>query len=234
MSDMRLQKFLSKAGICSRRKGEEYIQCGFVKVNGESVTEPGIKVDPDHDIISFKGKNIHMKNELVYIILNKPEGYITSLKHGNEKIVTDLIDYPVRLNPVGRLDKNSEGLLIMTNDGDLHHKLTHPSYNHEKEYEVRVKSKISDKELKKMSEGVVLDGRKTRTSEIVRTSPSSYKIVLKEGRNRQIRRMAEIAGNKVTRLKRVRISNILLSDLKKGSWRHLNKNEIKKLTDSIK
>ncbi len=122
----------------------------------------------------------------------------------------------------------------MTNDGDLHHKLTHPSYNHEKEYEVKVKSKISDNELKKMSGGVVLDGKKTRPSEIVRTSPSSYKIVLKEGRNRQIRRMAEIAGNKVTRLKRIRISNILLSDLKKGSWRHLNKHEIKKLTDSVK
>ncbi len=230
MSLMRLQKFLSKAGICSRRKGEEYIKAGFVRVNNTVVTELGTKIDPVKDRVEFKGKVVALENDLIYIALNKPKGYVTSCSQSGEKIVLDLIDIPRRVYPIGRLDKDSTGLLILTNDGNLHHRLLHPSFDHEKEYDVTVSKPITDGALRNIAKGMPMMGTKTRPAEINRISAKRFRIVLKEGKNRQIRRMVRKVGNHVTRLKRLRVSNIRLERLKEGTWRYLTEKEIKGLT----
>jgi pseudouridine synthase len=230
MSLMRLQKFLSKAGICSRRKGEEYIKAGLVRVNNTVVTELGTKIDPVNDRVEFKGKVVTPENDLVYIALNKPKGYVTSCSQPGEKIVLDLIDIPQRIYPIGRLDKDSTGLLILTNDGDLHHRLLHPSFDHEKEYDVTVSNPITDGALQNIAGGMPMMGTRTRPAEIIKLSSRRFRIVLKEGKNRQIRRMVRKVGNHVTQLKRLRISNIELEKLKKGTWRYLTEKEIKALT----
>ena len=227
---MRLQKFLSQAGVCSRRKGEEYIKAGLVRVNNTVVTELGTKIDPVSDRVEFKGKVVTPENNFVYIALNKPKGYVTSCSQPGEKIVIDLIDIPQRIYPIGRLDKDSTGLLILTNDGNLHHRLLHPSFDHEKEYDVTVSSPITDGALQNIAGGLPMMGTKTRPAEIIRLSPRRFRIVLKEGKNRQIRRMVRKVGNHVTQLKRLRISNIKLDRLKKGTWRYLTEKEIKALT----
>jgi pseudouridine synthase len=230
MSLMRLQKFLSQAGICSRRKGEEYIKAGLVRVNNAVVTELGTKIDPVNDRVKFKGKVVTSENNLVYIALNKPKGYVTSCSQPGERIVIDLVDIPQRVYPIGRLDKDSTGLLILTNDGNLHHRLLHPSFDHEKEYDVTVSSPITDGALQNIAGGMPMMGTKTRPAEIIRLSARRFRIVLKEGKNRQIRRMVRKVGNHVTQLKRLRISNIELDRLKKGTWRYLTEKEIKALT----
>lgn len=229
MTLMRLQKFLSNAGVCSRRQGEEYIKDGLVKVNGEVVTELGTKVDPDIDRVEFRGKLIQAKVNLIYIALNKPKGYVTSCRQEGDKIVLDLIDISERVYPIGRLDKDSTGLLLLTNDGRLHHGLSHPSFDHEKEYEVTVARPISDGALRKMEKGMPILGTKTRPAEIKRITAKRFRIVLKEGRNRQIRRMVRKVGNQVTSLKRIRVSNIRLGRLAKGAWRYLSEKEKKDL-----
>jgi len=230
MSLMRLQKYLSKAGVCSRRKGEEYIKAGFVRVNNTIVTELGTKIDPVKDLVEFKGKVVIQKNDLVYIALNKPKGYVTSCSQPGEKIVLDLIDVPQRIYPIGRLDKDSTGLLILTNDGDLHHRLLHPSFDHEKEYDVLVSKPITQGALRSISKGIPMMGTKTRPAEIHRISAKRFRIVLKEGKNRQIRRMVRKVGNHVAQLKRVRISNINLKGLNEGTWRYLTEKEKGALT----
>ena len=227
---MRLQKFLSTAGVCSRRKGEEYIQKGFVSVNDKVADQPGIKIDPSKDCVKFNGKVVNIENKLIYIALNKPSGYITSCKHNNEKIVMDLLDIDERVYPVGRLDKKSDGLLLLTNDGTLHHRLSHPSFDHEKQYKVSTLKEIDAQSLKKMAEGILLDDKITRPARVKRISAKSFEIVLKEGRNRQIRRMVDTFDNRVLELTRLRISNIKLGDLKKGHFRYLSEKEITKLT----
>jgi len=232
MASIRLQKFLSIAGICSRRKGEEHILSGDVRVNGEVVTELGTKVDPGIDRVEFRGKSVQVRQKMVYIALNKPRGYVTSCNQKKEKIVLDLIDLKERIYPVGRLDKDSTGLLLLTNDGAVHQKLSHPSYDHEKEYDVTVAMPIQDRELRKMSDGMTILGSKTRPAVITRISARRFRIVLQEGRNRQIRRMVENVGNRVTSLKRIRISDIKLNSLKEGDWRYLTEKEKRGLKDS--
>jgi pseudouridine synthase len=229
MSLMRLQKYLSSAGVCSRRQGEEYIKDGRIRVNGHVITVVGTKIDPDTDRVAFDGKLVEMTAHPVYIALNKPRGYVTSCSHPGEKIVLDLVDIPERIYPVGRLDKDSIGLLLLTNDGRLHHRLSHPSFDHEKEYDVTVSRPISDSTLQRIGKGMPLMGTKTREAEIERISSRRFRIVLKEGKNRQIRRMVKKVGNRVTRLKRTRVSNIRLGKLAEGSWRYLTKNEKKTL-----
>ncbi len=225
MELMRLQKFLSAAGFSSRRQGEEYIKDGRVKVNGIIVTELGTKVDPETDRVEVDGTMLSLNQKLVYIALNKPREYVTSCDQADTKIVLDLIDIPQRVYPIGRLDKDSTGLLLLTNDGRLHHCLSHPSFDHEKEYEVSVAKPIPSGTLERLSKGLLLMGRKTRPATVERISSRQFRIVLKEGRNRQIRRMVRKVGNQVTRLHRMRISNIKIGDLKPGSWRHLTSRE---------
>lgn len=226
---MRLQKFLASAGVCSRRAGEEMILSGLVKVGGRPVTELGTRVDPEKDIVEVRGRKITLQESYIYIALNKPAGYVTSCSHPGERIVLDLVDAGTRIFPVGRLDKDSTGLLILTNDGRIHHRLSHPSFDHEKEYDVTLKNDISDYDLKKLETGVIIDGRKTRTARVARISPDRFRITLKEGRNRQIRKMAEAVGNSVIRLHRTRFSDIGIGNLESGKWRYLSKNEISSL-----
>ncbi|MCU0600856.1 MAG: pseudouridine synthase, partial [Desulfobacterales bacterium] len=169
---------------------------------------------------------IEPHQSMVYIMLNKPRGYITSCRHGSRKIVLDLIDIPQRVYPVGRLDKDSTGLLLLTNDGELHLRLTHPSFDHEKEYEVEVADPISDEALQMMRNGIVMDGVITRKSKIKRLSNRRFRIILQEGKKRQIRRMVETVGNKVTELHRIRVAGLSLGDLAPSKWRHLTDEEI--------
>jgi 23S rRNA pseudouridine2605 synthase/23S rRNA pseudouridine2604 synthase len=233
MAFMRLQKFLSSAGVCSRRKGEEYIRSGRVKVNDRIVKELGTKVDPQIDQIEVNGNTIELNHDNIYIALNKPRGYIASCsrRQADEKIVLDLLDIPLRIYPIGRLDKDSSGLLLLTNDGELHHRLSHPSFDHEKEYEVTVDRPLADGVLRKLAQGLPMMGAKTRTAKIKRLSARRFRIILQEGKNRQIRRMVRKVGARVSRLKRVRVANIKIGRLAEGNWRHLTDREKKVLLE---
>ena len=226
---VRLQKYLSAAGVCSRRKGETYIRQGRVKVNGQKVLQLGTKVDPQQDRVEVAGRLVRPGGEKVYIALNKPRGYITSCHHGGRRVVVDLIDLKARLFPVGRLDRETTGLLLLTNDGHLHHQLSHPSFDHEKEYAVTVQRPIADNDLKRLAEGIPLLGTRTRPARVRRLSGRRFVIVLREGRNRQIRRMVRKIGHDVARLKRIRMANIRLGDLPTGAWRFLSSKERHKL-----
>ena len=233
MGEMRLQKFLSSAGVCSRRKGEELIIAGKVSVNGKTITELGTKIDPARDQVEVGGQPIQPSQELIYIVLNKPGDYVTSCSHPGEKVVVDLVDIPERIYPVGRLDKDSTGLLLLTNDGRIHHRLSHPSFDHEKEYDVTVVRPISDGALKKMSDGLPLMGTRTRPARVTRISGRRFRIVLQEGKNRQIRRMVRKVGNEVKRLQRIRFAGINLGSLSPGRWRYLTSGEKKRLMDGL-
>lgn len=226
---IRLQKFLAHAGVCSRREGERFIQAGRVRVNGRTVTELGAKIDPGIDSVEVDGQPVRLKEKPVYILLNKPAGYISSCRHADRKIVLDLVDVPQRIYPVGRLDMDSTGLLLLTNDGRLHHCLSHPSFDHEKEYLVAVDRPIPDTALREMAGGIALDGKKTRPAHVERVSGDTFRITLREGRNRQIRRMAEALGFTVTRLHRLRMANLTLGNLPAGKWRHLTAEESEQL-----
>jgi len=233
MTEMRLQKFLSGAGICSRRKGEEYIKAGWVKVNGKIVTELGVKVDPERDTVVVDSDAIRSDTTPIYIALNKPRGYVSSCHQQNEKIVLDLLDISERVYPVGRLDKDSTGLLLLTNDGLLHHRLSHPSFNHEKEYEITVDRPLPEGALRKLAKGLPMMGTRTRPARVRRISARRFRIVLKEGKNRQIRRMVRKVGNQVAHLKRIRIANLKLGNLPSGSWRHLTQKEKENLLKAL-
>ncbi len=233
MSEIRIQKYLSAAGVCSRRKAESHIRSGRVRINGETVTVLGTKIDPDKDRIEVDGRLVESAGSKIYIALNKPKGYVTSCDHPGQPLVIDLVDIPDRIYPIGRLDKDSIGLLLLTNDGRLHHQLSHPSFDHEKEYEVTVERPIADHVLQQFSGGVVLKGVKTRPAEVKRLSGRRFRIVLKQARNRQIRRMANKMGHKVIRLKRTRMANIRLHNLPPGAWRHLTAADNRKLLQGI-
>jgi pseudouridine synthase len=225
MTEMRLQKFLSSAGVCSRRKGERFIQEGRVRVNGRRVSELGTKVDADIDFVEFDGQPVSANSQPLYIALNKPKDYVCSCFQKNHKTVLDLLNISERVYPVGRLDKDSTGLLLLTNDGRLHYRLTHPSFDHEKEYEVTVAQALPEAVLRKLAKGLPLMGVKTRPARVKRISSRCFLMVLQEGKNRQIRRMLRKVGNQVTDLKRVRIANIMLGSLPVGRWRYLTKKE---------
>lgn len=233
MVEMRLQKYLSVAGVCSRRKGEVFIREGRVKVNGRTAFELGTKVDPARDFVAFDGVPVRLNTQLIYIALNKPRDYVSSCFQKNEKVVLDLLDISDRVYPVGRLDKDSTGLLLLTNDGHLHYRLTHPSFDHEKEYEVTLASPLPQGALRKLAEGLPMMDTKTRAARIKRISSRRFRIVLQEGKNRQIRRMVRKVGNQVVDLKRIRIANIELASLPLGRWRHLAEREKDELLRSL-
>ena len=222
---MRIQKFLSAAGICSRRRGEAFIKAGRVSLNGQIVVELGTKIDPRNDQLSVDGNPIKYEPSMLYIALNKPVDYVTSCRHPGEKIVLDLVDIDQRVYPIGRLDKDTSGLLLLTNDGRLHHKLSHPSFNHEKEYDVTVAKPITDGALQKLAAGLPMMESKTRPAKVQRIASRRFRIILKEGKNRQVRRMVRKVGNQVTRLKRIRVAGIKLGQLPTGKWRHLTEKE---------
>jgi 23S rRNA pseudouridine2605 synthase/23S rRNA pseudouridine2604 synthase len=229
MTLMRLQKFLSAAGVCSRRKAEDLIRAGRVRVNGQVVVALGAKTDPQTDRVSVDGQAVRPAERMIYIALNKPRGYVCSCRHAGKKIVLDLVDVSERVYPVGRLDKESTGLLLLTNDGRLHLKLSHPSFDHEKEYEVVVERPISDGALRRMAEGMPILNTRTRPAVVHRIGERHFRIVLKEGRNRQIRRMVSRLGNEVVELRRIRVAHIRLDRLPEGKWRHLTDPEVRAL-----
>lgn len=233
---MRLQKFLAHGGVCSRRKAEVHITAGRVRVNGIVVTELGTQVEPGKDKVVFDGKPVSLPSSdqgFTYIAVNKPKGVVTTCSQKNTRIILDLLPLDKinkRVYPVGRLDKDSVGLVLLTDNGDLHNRLSHPSHDHEKEYLVTTFHPIGDEALEAMARGMVIDGQKTRRARVRRISTTSFKIVLKQGLNRQIRKMVGQTGNKVDTLKRIRMANINLGGLKLGDWRYLTKDEVKQLT----
>jgi 23S rRNA pseudouridine2605 synthase len=236
----RLQKVLAQAGVASRRASEELIRQGRVQVNGQVVTELGTKVDPNLDEISVDGTPIADPAEKVYLILNKPPGYISTVHDPwGRPTVLDLIPYEERLYPVGRLDAESEGLLLLTNDGRLTHRLTHPRYEHEKEYLTLVRGHPKDAILSRLRRGVDLEEGRTAPAEVNRVSRKEgletppdttwLRIVVHEGRKRQIRRMCAAVGHPVQRLVRVRMGPIELGDLPVGECRPLSTKEVRRL-----
>lgn len=228
---VRLQKYIADCGVTSRRKAEELIKLGQVEVNESRVTSLGSRVDPGKDSVVVNGKQLQRIEKKIYLKLNKPRGIVSScVSQRGEPTICDLIkDVDERLYPVGRLDQASEGLILLTNDGELANRLMHPRYEHEKEYLVNTELRITNDELRKLSSGIVIDGEKTLPARIKQLSDKSFSIVLKEGKKRQIRLMMAAVGNKVKTLKRVRIKNIMLGDLKPGQYRPLTAEELKSL-----
>jgi 23S rRNA pseudouridine2605 synthase len=231
----RLQKIISAAGITSRRASETLILNGQVAINGVVVTELGSKADPTKDTITVDGKALKVSGQRLYILLNKPPGYITALKDSqNRPLVTDLLtDVPDRVYPVGRLDYNTEGLLLLTNDGEWANRLMHPRHEIEKEYHVRVRGKVIDQQLKRMADGVELEDGLTAPAvvNLVKSGEQNdwISVAIHEGRNRQVRRMCEAVSLSVVRLKRIRYGNLELGTLRTGKFRSLTDAEVKAL-----
>jgi len=231
----RLQKILSQAGIASRRESEKIITDGRVAVNGSVVTELGTKADPDQDIITVDGKPLTIEEQRVYLLLYKPVGYMTTMKDPEGRpIVSDLLKgVKERVYPIGRLDYNTEGLLLLTNDGELANQLMHPSHEVDKGYLVRVSGHVSPEQMKRLSEGVRLEDGMTAPAKVLPVSESEHNswisITIHEGRYRQVRRMCEAVGLSVVRLKRSRYDFLEIGKLKPGEFRHLAPEEVAKL-----
>ncbi len=231
---MRLNKFISRSGFCSRRKADEFIFSGNVTVDGEVCTNPAIKVSDDN-IVMVLGKRVSALKSYDYIMLNKPIGYMSSLGDPHyDKFVSDLIPKKYdTLYPVGRLDVDSHGLLLLTNDGDLTYKLTHPKNNISKIYHVTTNKKVSNDDIDRLSKGVLIDAKYTCTADVspIKKDSNLYKVVINEGRNRQIRKMFSSQGYEVTDLMRVAIEELTIGSLRTGNYRLLTPYEIKYLED---
>lgn len=240
MEKIRIQKIIAESGYCSRRKAEELIAQGRVKVNGHPCGL-GDKAMPGKDLISVDGENIYVpkKKQMYYIMLHKPRGYVTTMSDElDRKCVTDLLkDVPDRVYPIGRLDKNSEGLLLFTNDGQFANDIMHPSKHISKTYRVTVRPDVSDDQLVELSEGVVIDGRKTQPCTVLVLDKQPGRVVLQmtihEGRNRQIRKMCEAVGLEVARLKRTSVGPVKLGMLKPGEYRELKPDELRALRNAL-
>ena len=228
----RLQKFLARCGVASRRKCEELITDGKIKVNGKVTTELGTKIEPESDIVEYNGQVIKQNEKHVYILLNKPIGYVTT-NHDqfNRDTVLDLVKVKERIVPVGRLDMYTSGALILSNDGDFIYKVTHPKHEIEKTYTVTIKGIITNEEVQSLRNGVKIENYITRPAKvkILKTDnekkQSRLEITIHEGKNRQIRKMCEAVGRKVLALHRTKIGNIGVKDLKIGTWRYLSEKE---------
>lgn len=237
MAEERVQKILAQAGIGSRRANEKLIMAGRVKVNGR-VVRLGEKADPFKDEILLDGKAISKKRKHIYLALNKPRGVISStVSKDDRQTILELIPHKERLFPVGRLDVESEGLMILTNDGEFTQKMTHPTFEHEKEYRVLVAKHPSKKQLERWREGVtLLDGFKTSDAEVwvdkEKGKGAWLRLIMKEGHKRQIRETTRVLGLPVVRLQRVRMGNLLLGELKPGKWRELEQEEVQKIVNT--
>lgn len=240
----RLQKFLANQGICSRRKAEEYILSGKVKVNGITITTLGTKIDTEKDKIEFDGKTVTNKTKKVYILLNKPIGYVTTVKDqfGRDTVLDLLKDKGRKLEtpvvPVGRLDMYTSGALLLSNDGDFIFKITHPKHEIDKTYQVTIKGEITEEEIEKLKSGVDIGDYVTKKADVrimkidKEKQISRIEVIIHEGKNRQVRRMCEAIGRKVLALHRSKIGKLSVKDLKLGTWRYLNEQEVKSLLNS--
>jgi 23S rRNA pseudouridine2604 synthase len=221
---MRLNKYISETGVCSRREADKWIEAGRVTCNGQPAAL-GTQV-AEGDEVRIDGELIGQKKEPVYLALNKPVGIICTTEPDMEDNIIDHVGFPERIFPVGRLDRDSEGLILLTNDGDIVNEILRSENNHEKEYVVTVDRPITDLSLEMLAAGVKIRGEVTKRSEVTRVNTQTFRIVLTQGLNRQIRRMCSALGYRAQRLQRVRIMNIQLGNLKTGQWRHLTPTEI--------
>ena len=233
MEEIRIQKYLANQGICSRRKAEEYIVQGLVKVNGKVVTELGTKINPETDVVLFKDNKIGKLEKKVYILLNKPIGYVTTTKDQfGRDTVLDLVNVKEKVLPVGRLDMYTSGALILTNDGNFIYKVTHPKYEIEKTYNVTLKGSITKEEVEQLENGVKIDDytsgkAKVRILKIDKEKDiSRVEITIHEGKNREVRKMCAGIGKKVLALHRSKIENLDVKKLKLGEWRYLTEREV--------
>ena len=236
MEEIRLQKYLAEAGIASRRKAEEFILQGKVKVNGQVVTELGTKVQPQKDEVKYENKIVQIENKKIYILLNKPIGYVTTVKDQfHRDSVLDLVKVKERLVPVGRLDMYTSGALILTNDGDFVYKVTHPKHEIDKTYTVTLSGIVDAEKVEKLRKGVDIGGYITKPAKvkILKTDEEKnitrLEITIHEGKNRQVRKMCEGIGHKVIALHRSAISGIKVKNLELGKWRYLSKEETRKI-----
>ena len=235
MNEIRLQKYLAEAGVASRRKCEELMLQGRVEVNGVQVTELGTRVNAE-DVVKVDGKPVKQEGKKIYIILNKPVGYITTAKDQfSRRTVLDLIEgVNERIYPVGRLDYDTSGLLLLTNDGDLAYRLTHPSRETDKVYQVKINGNLNDGQIQALKSGIRLeDDFKTSAAKIKiierSETGSVVEITIHEGKNRQVRRMFEAVGHTVLKLKRISTGPLQLGNLEEGKWRYLTQDEVKGL-----
>lgn len=232
---LRLQKFLAQCGIASRRRAEELIRAGRVEVDGQAVTEMGAKIDPSSQTVRCDGKAVTLPEKHIYVLLNKPRGYVTTLSDPQGRpVVTSLVkDIPIRLFPVGRLDLDTEGALILTNDGELAQSIQHPSHETEKTYEALVEGHPRRNGLQQLERGILLEGSQTAPSKItVKKSLAGQtllQITIHEGRKRQVRKMLSFIGHPVIRLKRIAYGQLFLEDLPSGHYRILNPKDLKKI-----
>lgn len=230
--EIRLNKYMSETGICSRREADRYIESGRVTVDGVKAI-PGIKVSKGQ-VVKLDGKSISKEEEMIYIALNKPVGITCTTDRNIKRNIVDFVNHEKRIFHIGRLDKDSEGLILLTNDGDIVNKILRAGNNHDKEYIVTVNKPINDEFIKRMGNGIKILGKITKKCPVNKEGEKTFRIILTEGMNRQIRRMCEALGYKVTKLKRIRIMNIKLGKLKIGEWRNLTNEELKGLNELIK
>jgi 23S rRNA pseudouridine2604 synthase len=221
---MRLNKYIAETGVCSRREADKWIESGRVTCNG-SIATLGTQVGAD-DEIRVDGELLGVKRKQIYIALNKPIGIICTTEPDIKDNIIEFIGHRERIFPVGRLDKDSEGLILLTNDGDIVNEILRSENNHEKEYLVTLDRAITDLSLQMLAKGVKIMGEITKPSKVSRMGPNAFRIILTQGLNRQIRRMCSALGYKVQRLKRVRIMNIKLGNLETGKWRYLTQSEL--------
>ena len=238
LEEIRLQKYLAEAGIASRRKAEEFILQGKVQVNGKVVTELGTKVQPKKDEVKYENKIMKIENRKIYILLNKPIGYVTTVKDQfNRDSVLDLVKVKERLVPVGRLDMYTSGALILTNDGDFVYKVTHPKHEINKTYTVTLKGIVSKEKVEALRTGVDIGGYMTKPAKVKILKIDEEKkitrleIIIHEGKTRQVRKMCEAIGHKVLALHRSAIAGIGVKDIELGKWRYLSKEEVKKISN---
>ena len=233
---VRLDKFLADSGAGTRTEVKKLIQKGMVQVNGETAKKPELKVDPERDVVEFGGERLGARAEFVYYLLHKPAGYVSATEDIREKTVLELVPKDGRRNlfPVGRLDKDSEGLLLMTNNGDIINRMMRAANKHEKEYKVTVDKPVTDEFLKEMAGGVPILDTVTRPCQVEKLGKYKFKIILTQGLNRQIRRMCEALGYEVKELRRVRIMNIELGNLKPGEYRKVTDQELNELYELIR
>jgi 23S rRNA pseudouridine2604 synthase len=221
---MRLNKFIAETGVCSRREADKWIEAGRVQCNG-AIATLGTQVQEGDDV-RVDGRRVGAKKKQIYIALNKPVGIVCTTEPDIKDNIVEFVGHRERIFPVGRLDKDSEGLILLTNDGDIVNEILRSENNHEKEYLVTVDRAITDLSLKMLASGVKIMGQMTKPSIVSRVSANAFRIILTQGLNRQIRRMCSALGYKVQRLKRVRIMNVKLGNLETGKWRYLSEGEL--------
>ena len=231
MEDRRLNKYISDSGFCSRREADQLIQQGKVRIDGRVAVlgervPPGAQVYVGKELIAYTG-------DKVYLALNKPVGIVCTADQREPQNIVDFVGYPARIYPIGRLDKDSEGLILLTSDGDVVNRILRASERHEKEYEVRVDKPVTPEFLERMAKGVPVLGQVTLPCRVRKTGTDSFRIVLIQGLNRQIRRMCEFLGYNVINLRRLRIMHITLGNMRPGHWRLLTDNEIRQLMDTL-